>query len=73
MSGNVIQFTGTTIADLLSEQILSEAIKADLDEVLVIGRTKSGDKYFACSFADIGRVNIWLDKMKIYILEELLP
>lgn len=72
MSDNVIQFTGTTVADLPPEQILSEAIKTDLEEVLIIGRTKDQEQYIACSFADIGRVNIWLDKAKQYVLG-LLP
>lgn len=72
MSDNVIKFTGATVVDLPPNQILEEAVIADLEECLVIGRTKNQELYIACSFADIGRLNIWLDKTKQHVLD-LLP
>lgn len=55
----VIQFGGITKMDLPPEHLLLAAIDADLEGVVIIGFTKTGDEYMASSYAD-GATVVWL-------------
>lgn len=57
--GNVVPLNCITTLDNPPEKILSAAIDHDLETVLVIGRTKDGDLYFAGSSADGGDA-LWM-------------
>lgn len=57
--GNVVPLNCITTLDSPPEKILSAAIDHDLETVLVIGRTKDGDLYFASSSADGGDA-LWM-------------
>ena len=56
---NVVKFPGLAKLDIPVKDILKDAKKEDLDEVVVIGYTKSGDEYFSSSTAD-GADVLWL-------------
>lgn len=57
--GNVVTLGCITTLDIPPERILNAAIGCDLETVLVIGRTKDGELYFAGSSADGGDA-LWL-------------
>jgi hypothetical protein len=56
---NVIEASFMTTLDIPCERILRKATEADLETVIVIGREKDGELYFASSVADGGDV-LWL-------------
>lgn len=65
----VVKFPGLSRLDLPAERILSEAAKAGLTSVVVIGYDAEEDEYFASSIADGGTV-IWLmERLKKKLLE----
>ena len=47
MEDNVVVLPVTTTLDMSPERVLSAAITADLDTVLVVGMEKDGTPYFA--------------------------
>lgn len=57
--GDVVPLGCITSLDIPPEKILNAAIQHDLETVLVIGRTKEGELYFAGSSADGGDA-LWL-------------
>ena len=59
---NVLILPVITSLPIPCERVLKQAIAADLDQVLVIGYTQSGEFYFAGSEAD-GPKNVWLCEM----------
>lgn len=68
--GEVLPFTGITIADIPPEDILEKAKEADLDMVVVLGFTKDNQLYFAGSTSDCAEVNWALDQAKQILLEQ---
>lgn len=59
MTAEVIDLPVITTLDLDPKRVLSKALDAELESVLVIGHTKDGDFYFAGSMAN-GPENLWL-------------
>lgn len=59
MVATVVDFPGITKLDIPAERILDRAVKADLTDVVVIGYTKEGERYFASSYAS-GPEVLWL-------------
>lgn len=59
MSAEVIEFSGVSKLDIPAERILRNAIKAELENVVVIGWDKDSDFYFAGSYA-AGPETLWL-------------
>lgn len=65
---NVVILPVVTTLDIPPERILSQAIAADLDRVIVVGYDQDGQEYFASSVADGGTV-VWLmERAKIKLL-----
>lgn len=65
---NVVELNCETTLDLPADRILSRALDADLDTVVVIGYDKQGDFYFASTTADGGNV-VWLfEKGKLALM-----
>lgn len=56
MNDNVVQFPGATTIDVPVAKVLEEAIKADLEDVVVMGWTKDGQEFFSGSSSDIRTV-----------------
>lgn len=68
MSTNVINLPVVTRLDIPSERVLAEAVKEDLEFVVVIGETKDGGFYFASSKAS-GPDILWqLEQAKLALL-----
>ncbi len=61
--GEVIELDVPTTVDMSPEKVLSDAIEADLAEVLVIGWDKNGNFYGSGSTSDIAE--------NIYLMERL--
>lgn len=59
MSDKVLMFNGITRLDIPVDRIISNAKKAKLDEIVVLGFGKDGDFYFGASKADGGDI-LWL-------------
>jgi hypothetical protein len=57
--GEVVDLRVATTLDIPCERVLRRATEADLETVIVIGREKDGELYFASSVADGGDV-LWL-------------
>lgn len=67
---NVIKFTGLTKLDLEPNDVLSAALDA-LEEVIIIGTTKDGNQYFATSSAD-GKNILWhLETAKFTLMDNV--
>lgn len=56
MNDNVVQFPDATTIDVPVAKVLEEAIKADLEDVVVMGWTKDGQEFFSGSSSDIRTV-----------------
>lgn len=56
---NVVNLPCITTHDLSPERVLTGALAADLDGVIVMGYAKDGEVYFASTYADGGNV-MWL-------------
>jgi hypothetical protein len=54
-----LKFTGQTTLDIPAERVLTEADKAKLTDVVIMGYTPDGEMYFASSLANGGDV-LWL-------------
>jgi len=65
----VVRLDCVTRLDIPVEAILEEAIKVDLEEVVVIGWEKDGEMYFSSSKADGGDVLWLMEKAKKMLLE----
>lgn len=58
-----------TSLDIPVERVLNAAITADLQEVMLIGRRKDGEFYFAASFGDGGTVLWLMERAKIELMK----
>lgn len=67
MEDNVVTLPVSTTLDLPPERVLSAAIKADLDTVLVIGIDKEGEPYFAGSTSYRPDILWHLEMAKLFI------
>lgn len=69
MTADIIEFHGETRLDIAPEKVLSAAIEAELESVIVIGRDKDGNLYLAASGGDVFETNWLLDIAKQEILK----
>jgi hypothetical protein len=53
MTDNVVTLQTVTTLDIPPERVLSQAIEADMDSVVIVGWKKTGEFYFAASEADL--------------------
>lgn len=63
MNDNVVQFPGATTMDVPVQKVLEEAIKADLEDVVVMGWTKDGQEFFSGSSSDIRTVQFLANRL----------
>ena len=61
MSDNVFEFNGVTKLDQPAVKILEAAKAANLEWVVIVGRTPEGELYFAGNHSDVANVNLMLD------------
>lgn len=73
MADNVINWGGTTTAPIPAENILRQAIDADLDMVIVVGADRDGNLYFAGNRSEVADINLCLDAAKAQVLEMIGP
>lgn len=59
MSADVVELNCVTRLDIPSEKVLTSALAKDLDASVVLGWDKSGEFYFASSYA-AGPEVLWL-------------
>lgn len=65
---DIITLPVVTTLDIPPEKILADAAQEQFEDVIVIGRTRSGQEYFASSSPD-GGVVIWrLERAKLKLL-----
>lgn len=65
MSGdNIVYFPGITTLDTDPGRVIEGALRADLEGVVILGRRKDGDLYFASSFAGSPEVLWHLERAK---------
>ncbi len=62
--GDVIQLDMQTILDVPVENVIRGAIKANLSEIIVIGRDVNGEFYFAASKSDAANICWELERAK---------
>ena len=67
--GNVTVLPVVTTLSIPVKRVLQQAMKALPEVVVVIGRDKDGELYFASSEADGGTVLWWMEKAKKALLE----
>lgn len=65
---NIIDLPVVTTLDLDPDRVLRQALKADLQTVIIIGRCQDGSEYFASSVADGGSVLWDLERTKLRLL-----
>lgn len=69
MTDNVVDFTGTTFADVPVENVLDGAKKEGLDLVFVIGLHPDSDEvYSASSTGDVAEILLLLERWKHKLL-----
>ena len=68
---NVVEFNGITRLNLPAERILRCAQKADLESVVIVGETASGEFYFASSYASAPET-AWLLQHGVYRLNQVV-
>ena len=66
--GDLINLDIITTQDVDPNRVLSEAIKNDVDSLIVVGYDKSGAFYFASSKANDTEVLWMLEKAKLTLL-----
>lgn len=66
---NVVELPVVTSLPIPCERVLNRAIKAELEEVMVIGSKPDGSYFFASSFSDGGNVLWLLEKTRIEIMK----
>jgi hypothetical protein len=65
---NVVNLSTITTLDIPPERVLNAALEADLSEVVIMGRDRDGNEYFASSIADGGDV-VWLaERIKLKLI-----
>jgi hypothetical protein len=65
---DIIPLSVITTLDTPPERILADATREQFEDVIVIGRTRSGQEYFASSSPD-GGVVVWrLERAKLKLL-----
>lgn len=64
----VVRFTGITKADLPVEQVLTEACKAQIEPVLVLGYDEDGELYAASSTSDEASLVLLMELFKHRLL-----
>lgn len=69
MSADVVTFPGITKLDLPPERLLTQALEAQPDSVVIVGYGKDGEFYFASSKADGAEVLWLLELAKKRLLE----
>jgi hypothetical protein len=57
--GDVVKFPGLTRLDIPAKRVLQEALKANLETVIISGFTEDGEIYTVSSSADGGNA-LWL-------------
>ena len=67
--GEVINLHCETVLDIPVETILKAALDASLESVILIGRTESGDEYYASSTGYLPDALWMIEKFKKNILE----
>lgn len=58
-----------TTLDLPSDRVLSEAIKADVQDAVVIGRDDEGELYFASAVGSNAETLLLLEEAKKHLLD----
>lgn len=69
--GDVVILPCETTLPLPPERVLEVAIKAELEEVLVVGKDKDGKLYVACSGARYAEVILLLERAKLFCLRQI--
>jgi hypothetical protein len=69
VTAEVITLSTETTLDIPPERVLSAALGASLDTVLVIGRDAAGELYVASSEADAGALLVLLALAKRTVLD----
>ncbi len=68
--GNLVYLGGVTKLDIPVSRVLNAASEEDLDTVILMGYTKDGEEYFACSVADGGTCLWMIEKFKAQLLKD---
>ena len=67
----VVPLNNVTSLDIPSERVLNAALEADLEGVVIMGKQKDGEYYFASSIADGGTV-LWMwEKLKQKMMDSI--
>ncbi len=61
-----------TKLDIPAERVINALQGHDFHTIVVIGRTEDGELYHAANTADMGRVLVLLESMKIVLMDSLL-
>lgn len=69
--GDVVILDVETTLPIPPERVLEGAIKADLKDVLVVGKDKDGKLYVACSQAAYAEVILLLERAKLFCLRQI--
>ena len=68
MTAEVVDFPGPTVLHVPVDKVLSGAVEAKLNDVIVIGRTPENDLYVASSMPEAPEI-LWLMKnVECYLL-----
>lgn len=63
-TAEVIDFPGSTTLDTSPERVLSAAIAHDLESVVIVGKRKDGEPYYAGSTSDMPAVLYMIELFK---------
>lgn len=66
---DVIDFNGLTTLDINPDKVLQAALGA-LSDVVICGKDKNGDFYFASSKGEDAITNFYLDKAKYFLMND---
>lgn len=69
--GDVVILPCDTTLPLPPERVLEGAIKADLEDVLIVGKDKDGKLYVACSQSAYAEVILLLERAKLFCLRQI--
>lgn len=67
--GEVIDGHFITTHKLSPDRMMERASEYGLEDVIIVGRDKSGDMFFATSYSDSGDIIYWLEKAKHELLK----
>ena len=68
MTADVVKFNRITTLDIPARDVLMEAIKADLHDVIVLGYTPDGVEYIAGTSSDMRKMLWQLEQAKMFAL-----